>query len=302
MNKEEKAIVEELLKSAKLDSETEKDFRMRLLQASQGNSTNKVVVSTEDMKIIEVLFSPSAYILKYGLPKHIKTETTFVDSLKERRCYDGERLIHFEKDFKKGLYSSPKHLKIRFDFEPFEDGKSLKCKKTGVIIDKSSLHFIKGKRVKIENRPKNTTSYVHIIEGGKHTPLHRIIMNPAKYECVDHINHNGLDNRVSNLRCCPQSYNTLNRRANNPKKYTKSSKYMGVSKSSKKKAFGLDTKVLKQRFRGSYYDEVKAAKLYDIIQICLCKEYACTNFPIESYDKQLLQKFKNIYLKNYKSV
>jgi len=42
--------------------------------------------------------------------------------------------------------------------------------------------------------------------------LHRFIMNAKKGEEIDHINHDGLDNRKSNLRICSSSQNAMNRR------------------------------------------------------------------------------------------
>lgn len=49
--------------------------------------------------------------------------------------------------------------------------------------------------------------------GGKtHTVrMHRLIVEPADDEVVDHINHNTVDNRVTNLRPCTQQSNARNR-------------------------------------------------------------------------------------------
>lgn len=41
--------------------------------------------------------------------------------------------------------------------------------------------------------------------------LHRVIMGCPEFMCVDHINHNTLDNRKSNLRICTHAQNMCNR-------------------------------------------------------------------------------------------
>lgn len=58
--------------------------------------------------------------------------------------------------------------------------------------------------------------YVNIRKGKHSIRMHRVIMGAPDDLVVDHINHNGLDNRRSNLRICTHSQNQRNR-AGNPK-------------------------------------------------------------------------------------
>lgn len=45
--------------------------------------------------------------------------------------------------------------------------------------------------------------------------LHRLIMVPSKNDVIDHLNHDGLDNRKTNLRECSRAVNTQNRQGAN---------------------------------------------------------------------------------------
>lgn len=59
----------------------------------------------------------------------------------------------------------------------------------------------------------------------KNTQMSRMIMNPPKDKLVDHINHDGIDNRRSNLRICTDTENNRNM-SKSQRKLT--SKYKGV--------------------------------------------------------------------------
>lgn len=65
-------------------------------------------------------------------------------------------------------------------------------------------------------------------ESGKRlsVSMHRAVMGAGKGQIVDHINHNGLDNRRANLRECTHSENLRNRRSAQSGSV---SQYIGVS-------------------------------------------------------------------------
>jgi len=81
-----------------------------------------------------------------------------------------------------------------------------------------AMRRTKGKRVKGKRVKRKTIM------------MHRFILNAPRGLVVDHINHNGLDNRKSNLRLCTRAENSYNSRSFN----NKSSKYKGVSGQTKK--------------------------------------------------------------------
>ena len=68
------------------------------------------------------------------------------------------------------------------------------------------------------------TFYAQRCSNGKIVSMHRVIMGAPKGVMCDHRNHNGLDNRRSNLRLCTSAQNQYNKR---PAKGS-SSRYKGV--------------------------------------------------------------------------
>lgn len=126
-----------------------------------------------------------------------------------------------------------------------------------------------------------STYYAFRSTGGrknKHNILmHRIVMGAKKGSIVDHINHNGLDNRKSNLRFCTQAQNQYNQKHRNSSIY--SSKYKGVCWDKRKikwmSTVRFDGKCV---FAGYYNSEIEAAKSYDKKARKLFGKFACLNF------------------------
>jgi hypothetical protein len=106
--------------------------------------------------------------------------------------------------------------------------------------------------------------------------MHRQIMNVPGGLFVDHINHNGLDNRRSNLRIVTKMQNNWNKRK---LKSGCSSKYKGVSFF--KRSGKWQARIVHNGnniFIGQYEDEESAARAYDEKAKALFEEYAALNF------------------------
>jgi hypothetical protein len=80
------------------------------------------------------------------------------------------------------------------------------------VIDRQDFNLISGHKWNFKDR------YAETKIGGKTVLMHRLIMGVGgvvgKQVVVDHINHDGLDNRRSNLRLVTVMGNSLNRRMN----------------------------------------------------------------------------------------
>jgi hypothetical protein len=98
-------------------------------------------------------------------------------------------------------------------------------------------------------------------ESRRYISMHREIMGVSDAELViDHINHNGLDNRKVNLRVCTNTENLMNRR---PNKNT-TSKYVGVSFCKKGQKWLARIKVDSKAINLGYYKtEIEAALARD---------------------------------------
>jgi len=108
--------------------------------------------------------------------------------------------------------------------------------------------------------------------------MHRQILEVPEGKVVDHINHNGLDNRKANLRIVTVLQNSWNARKQTG---NFSSKYKGVSLI--KRTWKWKANIIykgKKIFLGCFDDEHSAAKAYDARAAKLFGEYAVLNFPV----------------------
>lgn len=105
--------------------------------------------------------------------------------------------------------------------------------------------------------------------------MHRYIMNTPDGMDTDHINHNKLDNRKSNLRICNRTQNNANQKVR--KGYT--SKYKGVSWNKNLQKWVSQISVNNNTYNlGIFESELEAAKSYDEGAKELFGEYANVNF------------------------
>jgi hypothetical protein len=131
-------------------------------------------------------------------------------------------------------------------------------------------------------RCSNKKYYVHRCvydkktKKGKDISLHHSILKPPKGFVIDHIDNNGLNNQINNLRICTHSQNMMNRRMN----ITNKTGYKGV----------IIIKNLKRKFRaqiglngkrkriGDYLTAEEAGRAYDVEAKKMFGEFANLNF------------------------
>jgi hypothetical protein len=108
--------------------------------------------------------------------------------------------------------------------------------------------------------------------------MHRLLLGAAKGEEVDHINGNGLDNRLENLRIATSRQNKFNQgiRSSN------SSGYKGVSWHQKDGKWRSRINIAgKSKWLGNFSCPIEAARAYDAAARVEAGEFAVCNFQGE---------------------
>lgn len=111
-------------------------------------------------------------------------------------------------------------------------------------------------------------------DGDKKMRLHRFIMQPKASHEVDHINHNGLDNRRENLRVVTAKQNRVNR----PKTVSNTRKYKGIYFDTRVKKWVAQISYRRKRvYLGAFKRAKDAAQAYNNAAIKYYGEFACLN-------------------------
>jgi hypothetical protein len=107
--------------------------------------------------------------------------------------------------------------------------------------------------------------------------MHQMVIKVPDGMVVDHINHDGMDNRKANLRAASYSQNLCHRKKRSGTMY---SKYKGVHwRKLHKKWIARITFEKKTIHLGYFRSEIEAAKAYDRAAMKYHGEFASLNFP-----------------------
>ena len=142
------------------------------------------------------------------------------------------------------------------------------------IVDAEDYDWLS--RYKWHACKSRSTFYAARRKGHTSAAMHRQIMYPPEGLVVDHIDHNGLNNRKNNLRICTNSQNLLNRRIRPDCK----SRYKGVIWNAHARKWVAKVGLGGVRHHlGCFEREIDAAKAYDKAAKKYHREFACLNFP-----------------------
>ena len=112
-------------------------------------------------------------------------------------------------------------------------------------------------------------------ENGRSIKMHRQIMNAPAHLVVDHIDHNGLNNRKENFRVCTFAENCRNMRST----ASKTSRYKGVHWNKRMGKWAAQITFENKNYHLGYFtDETAAARAYDEKAAELHGQFASLNF------------------------
>lgn len=125
--------------------------------------------------------------------------------------------------------------------------------------------------------PIKRTAYAQArLPSGRRVSMHRWLLGARESDVIDHQNHNGLDNRRSNLRFCTSLQNCVNRQ----KQAGAASRFKGVTWHRQTAKWVARITVNKRLCALGYFGkETDAAHAYDAAARQHFGEFAALNFP-----------------------
>jgi hypothetical protein len=147
------------------------------------------------------------------------------------------------------------------------------------LIDDADLALVEPYRWLADKRRHTTYAWAHIRNADgtwSNLKLHRLILGAPKGVKVDHQNHNGLDNRRSNLRLATSGQNN----ANASRRRDNTSGFKGVTRPAANPKWVAQIRLdRRMTYLGSFETPEEAARAYDVAALAQWGEFAHLNFP-----------------------
>lgn len=143
------------------------------------------------------------------------------------------------------------------------------------LIDAADRALIEARPWRVHEIARGQYVRRYAASGSRTIYMHRLILDAPAGLQVDHINHDGLDNRRANLRLASPSQNGANMR---PKGGV--SRFRGVYWNRRRSLWGAQIKVDRvNRNLGGFPSEEDAARAYDEAALAAWGQFATLNLP-----------------------
>lgn len=134
------------------------------------------------------------------------------------------------------------------------------------LAKKGGKSFYARRRVASGEKRKNRLTY-----------MHQDVIQVPEGMVIDHINHDGMDNRSANLRAATYSQNMYHRRKRSGATH---SKYKGIHLDKTRRKWHASITFAKKKIHLGYFrSEIDAARAYDRAARKYHGEFASLNFP-----------------------